>query len=94
MSYFTHSEDAASPFFKVQGWVNKQMPHVLDAADQTIVVYANGMPITRFGGIGSVPGRFVQATSIDADENLVYVADAGNARVQLLLAAPESMRPR
>ena len=68
--------------------------YVLDAADQTIVVYANGMPITRFGGIGSVPGRFVQATSIDADENLVYVADAGNARVQLLLAAPESMRPR
>lgn len=68
--------------------------YVLDAADQTIVVYSNGVAISRFGGGGAVPGRFAGPTSIDADENLVYVADGGNARVQLLLATPEGARPR
>ncbi len=56
MSYFTHSEDATSPFFKVQGWVNKQMPHVLDFSVKMMRHF--GVPVCSIGEIGVHHGRF------------------------------------
>lgn len=56
MSYFTHAEDAAAPFFKVQGWVNKQMPHVLDFSVQMMEHF--GVPVGSVGEIGVHHGRF------------------------------------
>jgi hypothetical protein len=56
MSYFTHSEDLESPFFKVQGWVNKQMPNLLNFSVQMMDHF--GISIGSIAEIGVHHGRF------------------------------------
>jgi hypothetical protein len=63
-----------------------------DDADQTIKVFVAGERIARYGGSGSAPGRFARIDALAVDGNLLYVADSANARVQVLLISPASMK--
>jgi DNA-binding beta-propeller fold protein YncE len=65
---------------------------VADDADQTIRVFLDGEHIANAGGQGSAPGRFGRIDALAVDGNLLAVADSLNARVQLLLVSPESLR--
>ena len=63
-----------------------------DDADQSIRVFLDGEHIANAGGQGSAPGRFGRIDALAVDGNLLAVADSLNARVQLLLVSPESLR--
>lgn len=63
-----------------------------DDADQSIRVFLDGDHIASGGGQGSAPGRFGRIDALAIDGNLLAVADSLNARVQLLLVSPESLR--
>lgn len=65
---------------------------VADDADQTIKVFFDGQRIATTGGRGSAPGRFGRIDALAVDGNLLAVADGVNARVQILLVSPESLR--
>jgi DNA-binding beta-propeller fold protein YncE len=65
---------------------------VADDADQTIRVFLDGEHIANAGGRGSAPGRFGRIDAMAADGGMLAVADGVNARVQLLLISPESLR--
>jgi len=65
---------------------------VADDSDQTIKVFFGGERIAVVGGRGSAPGRFGRVDAMAIDGNLLAVADSVNARVQILLVSPESLR--
>lgn len=62
-----------------------------DDFDQQIKVFRGDALLGAAGGFGSGPGRFARIESLAVDANLLYVADSGNARVQVMLVAPPSM---
>jgi DNA-binding beta-propeller fold protein YncE len=63
---------------------------VADDADQRIKVFLDGEPIAVFGGGAGT--RFGKIDALAVDGQLLYVADSLNARVQILLVSPESLR--
>lgn len=65
---------------------------VADDADTTIKVFLGGQRIAIAGGPGTAPGRFGRIDALAVDGGLLAVADSTNARVQLLLVSPESVR--
>ena len=62
-----------------------------DDADQKIKVFRGAQMIASIGGPGVAPGRFGRIESMALDGNLLYVADSLNARIHVLMVAPESM---
>lgn len=64
---------------------------VSDDFDQQIKVFRGGALLGVAGGFGSGPGRFARIEALALDANLLYVADSGNARVQVMLVAPPTM---
>lgn len=65
---------------------------VADEADQTLSVFWRGERIARHPQPGrSAAGRFGRIEALALDGNQLYVADAGLARVQILLVAPPSL---
>jgi hypothetical protein len=66
--------------------------YISDDADQRIHVFAGTERIARFGGAGNGPARFGRIAALAADGAQLYVADAANARVAVLLIAPPSLR--
>jgi len=73
-----------------------QRAYISDRSTNTIQVYQNGQLIMSFGGGGSAPGRFRLVSGMWVNDNLLYVADSLNKRVQVLRinpSAPISVRP-
>lgn len=68
-------------------WRTRQL-YVVDTAAHQVVVYAlNGTEQFRFGGRGTMEGRFNFPTDIWVDlDGQVYVTDALNARIQIFSA--------
>lgn len=71
---------------------------VVDALGSEIVVLdaATGEEVGRFGGAGSAPGRLAYPNDVayDASVRRLYVADTGNARVQVWdVRPPEPQAP-
>lgn len=64
---------------------------VSDDSDQLIKVFRGPRLLGRAGGSGGGPGRFGRIEAMAVDGNLLYVADSLNARVQVMLVAPQSM---
>lgn len=61
--------------------------YVLDSLNHRIQVFASsGDWLYTFGELGQGPGQFVGPADlcIDTDNNLVFVADKGNKRIQVL----------
>ena len=67
---------------------------VSDDADQRIKIFIAGQLVASTGGRGNAPGLFGRIDGLAVDRNLLAVADSVNARVQLLLLSPESLRRR
>lgn len=63
-----------------------------DEGAAAIKVFVDGEPVAQAGGRTPGPLRFNRIDGLAADANLLYVADATSARVQVLQVAPESMR--
>ena len=61
---------------------------IAEGTDDRIKVFAAGKLIDSFGGSGASHSRYSGITALALDENLLYVADSLNARVQILLVGP------
>lgn len=64
---------------------------VSDDLDQRIKVFRGAQLLATAGGSGGAAGQFGRIEAMAVDGNLLYVADSVNARVQVLLVAPQSM---
>jgi DNA-binding beta-propeller fold protein YncE len=67
-----------------------QRVYISDRSDNTIRVYQNGSLLMKFGGGGSVPGRFRIITGLWVSGNFLYVADSLNERIQVLRINPNA----
>lgn len=64
---------------------------VSDRSDNTIKVFDDARLIATIGGTGSAPGRFRLVTDMwFSDQNMLYVADSLNRRVQVFRLASEN----
>lgn len=61
---------------------------VADNFDNTIKIYQAGELVATFGGTGAIPGRFNRIGSLWLDQNILFVADSLNGRVQSFMVAP------
>lgn len=61
---------------------------VAENFDNTIKIYQDDHLVETFGGSGTTPGRFNRISSLWLDQNILYVADSLNGRVQSFLVAP------
>jgi hypothetical protein len=68
------------------GWV-----FVSDQSDNKIRVYVNKRLVDSVGGTGHAPARFRKITSMWANQDLLYVADSLNQRVQVLRMVPQNL---
>lgn len=67
--------------------------YVADRSDNTIRIYQDAELLSVFGGTGSAPGRFRMITSMWVNNDLLYVADSMNMRVQVLRMSAEAPVP-
>jgi DNA-binding beta-propeller fold protein YncE len=67
--------------------------YVADKSDNTIRIYQDAELLSVFGGTGSAPGRFREITSMWVNNDLLYVADSMNRRVQILRMTSEASAP-
>ncbi|HEY5603445.1 MAG TPA: 6-bladed beta-propeller [Gammaproteobacteria bacterium] len=73
--------------------------YVADKSDNAIRIYQDAELLSVFGGTGSAPGRFREITSMWINNDLLYIADSMNRRVQVLrmtveeVAAPAPSNP-
>ena len=67
--------------------------YVADKSDNTIRIYQDAELLSVFGGTGSAPGRFRTITSMWVNNDLLYVADSMNMRVQVLRMSAEASVP-
>lgn len=66
---------------------------VSDYLDNTIKVYERGRFVSSMGGNGVGPGSFKRVTDLWVDNDLLYVADSLNSRIQVLKIAPAAPLP-
>lgn len=65
-----------------------------DRSDNTIKIFDDIRLIATIGGTGSAPGRFRQVTGMWlSDQNVLYVADSLNRRVQAFSVVSDSSGP-
>jgi len=67
--------------------------YVADRSDNTIRIYQDAELLSVFGGTGSAPGRFREVTDMWINNDLLYVADSMNRRVQVLRMTSEAQVP-
>lgn len=65
---------------------------VSDSFDNTIKIYAHGQLVASFGGTGANPAAFNRITSLWLEQNMLYVADSLNARIQTFRLAPPCVK--
>lgn len=62
--------------------------YVADNFDSTIKVFEGGQLVGSAGGPGAAPGRFKQIFDLWVDGELLYVADAPGARIEIMHIEP------
>ena len=67
---------------------------VSDSFDNTIKVYEHGQLVANVGGSGAIPASFNRITSLWMDQNLLYVVDSLNARIQTFHVASPGTKVR
>ncbi len=67
---------------------------VSDSFDNTIKVFENGQRVASFTGGGAVPASFNRITGMWLEQNMLYVADSLNARIQMFRIAPPGPKAR
>ena len=61
---------------------------VSDSFDNTIKIYEHGQWLATFGGSGATPTSFNRITGLWLQQDMLYVADSLNARIQTFRVAP------
>lgn len=61
---------------------------VSDSFDNTIKVFQHGDQIGSFGGTGPAQAQFNRITSLWLEQNMLYVSDSVNARIQIFRIEP------
>lgn len=67
---------------------------VSDSFDNAIKVFEDGHVVTSFAGGGAVPAGFNRITGLWLEQNMLYVADSLNARIQIFRIAPPQRKAR
>lgn len=67
---------------------------VSDSFDNTLKVYEPGQLVTSVGGSGATPAFFNQIASLWIDQDMLYVVDRLNARIQTFRVAPPATQGR
>ena len=67
---------------------------VSDSFDSKIKIYEHGQLVASVGGSGATPATFNRITSLWIEQNMLYVTDSLNARIQTFLVAPPRMNER
>lgn len=67
---------------------------VSDSFDNTIKVYEHGRLVASVGGSGATPASFNRITSLWIEQNILYVTDSLNARIQTFRVAPPGAKER
>jgi DNA-binding beta-propeller fold protein YncE len=63
---------------------------VSDSFDNTIKVFVDAKLLTSFAGGGAAPPSFDRITGLWLEQNMLYVADSGHARIQVFrIAQPQ-----
>ncbi len=62
--------------------------YISDGFDDTIKVYNHLGLLDSFGGSGQLSGQFRMISDLHISDNLLYVADSANDRIQLFLLPP------
>lgn len=65
---------------------------VSDSFDNTIKIYEHGQLAASFGGSGATPAAFNRITSLWLEQNMLYVADSLNVRIQIFRVAAPGMK--
>ena len=65
---------------------------VSDSFDNTIKVFEQGKMLASFPGGGAVPAGFNRITSLWLEQNMLYVADSMNARIQTFRITPPQIK--
>ena len=61
---------------------------VSDSFDNTLKVFEQGQLVASVGGSGVLPTSFNRVTGLWIDQNMLYVVDSLNARIQTFHIAP------
>lgn len=67
---------------------------VSDSFDNTLKVYEQGQLVSSIGGSAGTPASFNQITGLWIDQNMLYVVDRLNARIQTFHVAPPALQGR
>lgn len=67
---------------------------VSDSFDNTLKVYELGQLVSSIGGSAGTPASFNQITGLWIDQNMLYVVDRLNARIQTFQVAPPALQGR
>jgi DNA-binding beta-propeller fold protein YncE len=67
---------------------------VSDSFDNTIKIYEHGQLAASFGGSGATPASFNRITSLWLEQNMLYVADSLNARIQTFRVTAQGVKER
>ena len=67
---------------------------VSDSFDNTIKIFERGQVVASVGGSGATPAFFNRITSLWIEQNILYVTDSLNARIQTFRVAPPGMKER
>ena len=67
---------------------------VSDSFDNTIKVYEHGRLVASVGGSGATPASFNRITSLWIEQNILYVTDSLNARIQTFRVALPGVKER
>lgn len=65
---------------------------VSDSFDNTIKIYEHGQLVASFGGSGATSASFNRITSLWLEQNMLYVADSLNARIQTFRVASPGVK--
>ena len=67
---------------------------VSDSFDNTIKIFEDGEMVAVFAGGGAAPAAFNRITGLWLEQNMLYVADSLNARIQAFRIAPPEQKVR
>jgi DNA-binding beta-propeller fold protein YncE len=72
---------------------DERVVYVADKSDNTIRIYQDAELLGTVGGTGHAPGRFRLITGMWINDNMLYIADSLNKRIQVMRISTQQQVP-